>query len=239
MGSGFRFSGATLARARFYHGPYAATSVHGPAASSPQSPRARSRPKAWQNSQRLESPRDPQLNATYATRRVCSSRVALHARHATPPASRQDNCFEVCYGGVAWYCAIRSTNDDIEARNALVASSPPLYDPWSSGLIFLPRETVTVQPVGDMLWEGIVHYGTVPQTGESVFAFDTDGVTQHITQSLATVARYAPPGRRAPDCKRAIGVTADSVGGVEITVPVYHIARRIIRPTRWPRSRRS
>jgi len=119
---------------------------------------------------------------------------------------------------------IRGTNDDIEARNALLSNSPAMYDPWGSGLLFLPRDTVTVQPVGDLLWEGIVRYGPVPQTEESVFSFDTGGGTQHITHSLATVARYAAPGKTAPDFKGAIGVTADSVEGVDITVPVYQFA---------------
>jgi hypothetical protein len=71
--------------------------------------------------------------------------------------------------------AIRGTNDDVQARAALVTGSPTLYDPWGSGLLFLPRDTVSIQPVGDMLWEGIVRYGTVPQTNESVFSFDTGG----------------------------------------------------------------
>ncbi len=119
---------------------------------------------------------------------------------------------------------IRGTNDDIEARNALLAGSPATYDPWGSGLIFLPRDTVTVQPVGDLLWEGIVRYGQVPQTDAAVFSFDTGGGTQHITHSRATIARYAPYGQVAPDCKGAIGVTPDSVEGVDITVPVYQFA---------------
>ncbi|MEW6249190.1 MAG: hypothetical protein AB1716_00960 [Planctomycetota bacterium] len=119
---------------------------------------------------------------------------------------------------------IRGTNEDVEARTALLAGSPAMYDPWGGGLLFLPRDTVTVQPVGDMLWEGIVRYGPVPQTQESTFTFDTGGGTQHVTHSLATVARYAPPGKTAPDFKGAIGVTADSVEGVDITVPVYQFA---------------
>lgn len=77
---------------------------------------------------------------------------------------------------------IRGTDDDVEARNALVANSPALYDPWGGGLLFLPRDTVSVQPVGDLLWEGIVRYGTIPQTNESVFSFHTGGGAQHDTQ---------------------------------------------------------
>jgi len=117
---------------------------------------------------------------------------------------------------------IRGTNSDVEARAALIASSPAAYDLWGTGQVFLPRDSVTIQPVGDLLWEGIVRYSQIPQTEQSVFSFDTGGGTQHIMQSLTTVARYARPGETAPDCKGAIGATADSVEGVDITVPVYH-----------------
>ena len=63
-------------------------------------------------------------------------------------------------------------------------------------------------------WPG----GTTP---DSRFTFDTGGGTQHITQSISTVNRYAPPGKTAPDFGGAIGVTHDNVEGVDITVPVY------------------
>ncbi|MEW6249206.1 MAG: hypothetical protein AB1716_01040 [Planctomycetota bacterium] len=119
---------------------------------------------------------------------------------------------------------IQGTDDDVTARAALVSASPTTYDPWGGGLLFLPRETVTIQPLGPELWEGIVRYAPVPQTDESVFSFDTGGGTQHITHSLATIARYAPAGKTAPDFKGAIGVTSDSVEGVDIAVPVYQFA---------------
>ncbi|MBK9128174.1 MAG: hypothetical protein IPM13_10280 [Phycisphaerales bacterium] len=125
---------------------------------------------------------------------------------------------------------VRGTNDDVEARAAVADAAPTMYDPWGGGTLFLPRESITVQPVGDWLWEGIVRYGGVPQTDQSVFAFDTGGGTQHITHSLATVARYAPSGMTAPDCKGAIGVTADSVEGVDIAVPVYQFSETHYRP---------
>ncbi len=119
---------------------------------------------------------------------------------------------------------IRGTNDDVEARSNLVATAPSFYDPYGGGWFFLPRDTITVQPVGDLLWEGIVRYGTIPPTNESVFSFDTGGGTQHITQSRQTVESYAPSGQTAPDFKGAIGVTNDSVEGVDITVPVYQFS---------------
>jgi hypothetical protein len=126
--------------------------------------------------------------------------------------------------------AIRGTNDDIEARNALVAGSPVLYDPWGSGLVFLPRDQITVLPIGEELWDGIVRYGTIPATNESTFSFDTGGGTQHITQSRQTIASYAAPGLTAPNFRGAIGVTDDSVEGVDITVPVYQFAETHYKP---------
>jgi len=78
------------------------------------------------------------------------------------------------------------------------------------------------QPAGTMIWDGSATYErfdyTPPEVGESSFSFDTGGGTQHITQSIATVASY-PQG--APSFQGAIGVTHDSVEGVDITVPVY------------------
>jgi len=76
------------------------------------------------------------------------------------------------------------------------------------------------------MWLGVVRYApssfTPPQVGESSFAFETRGGTQHITQSLATVASYADPGiHAAPNFGGAIGVTEDEDQGVDITVPVY------------------
>jgi len=119
---------------------------------------------------------------------------------------------------------VRGTNDDVQARSALAAAAPAGFDLFGTGLVFLPRETVTIQPAGDRLWEGIVRYASTPQTNESVFAFDTGGGTQHIAQSLQTVGAYGSLGQPAPNFKGAIGATADSVEGVDITVPVYQFS---------------
>lgn len=114
---------------------------------------------------------------------------------------------------------VRGTDDDLAARAALESSAPAVYDG-------LPRKAVRVEPAGPMLWDGEAQYAPAtfeqPEVGESSFSFDTGGGTQRITQSLATVASFAAPGLTAPDFKGAIGVTADSVEGVDIAVPVYH-----------------
>lgn len=117
---------------------------------------------------------------------------------------------------------VRGTDDDLAARTAIEAASPATYDN-------LPRQAVAVEPVGPEHWDATVRYApnqqsSPPQTGESVFNFDTGGGSQHITQSKQTIGTYAAPGTTAPNFQGGIGVTADSVNGVDITVPVYQFS---------------
>ena len=118
---------------------------------------------------------------------------------------------------------VAGTASDIDAKAALAATAPIAYD----GLV---RQSWDVEPVGDgsAFWNGTVRYGrydnSPPETGDSSFSFDTGGGTQHITQSLETVARHAPAGQTAPDFGGAIGVTHDAVEGVDTTVPVYRFS---------------
>jgi len=122
---------------------------------------------------------------------------------------------------------ITGTSSDVDAKAALASTAPDTYD----GLV---RQSRHIVPIGDptdtLLWEGVARYGrndpTPPDTGESTFAFDTGGGTQHITQSLQTVSTYAAPGLSAPDFGGAIGATQDAVEGVDITVPVYNFSER-------------
>ncbi len=119
---------------------------------------------------------------------------------------------------------IRGTADDVAARTALEGAAPVVYDLYGDGLSLLPRDSASVEPLGTDLWEGVVRYGVVPQEDESTFSFDTAGGSRHITQSKETVGAYAPPGVTPPNFQGAIGVTGDSVEGVDITVPVYQFA---------------
>ncbi|HYD00785.1 MAG TPA: hypothetical protein VEB22_06110, partial [Phycisphaerales bacterium] len=118
---------------------------------------------------------------------------------------------------------VRGTDDDLAARTAAETASPSSYDG-------LPRQSVQVEPLGPQLWDVAVRYGlsdgssSTPSPGESSFAFETGGGTQHVTQSRQTVARHAPAGATAPDFHGAIGVTADGVDGVDVTVPVYQFS---------------
>jgi hypothetical protein len=111
---------------------------------------------------------------------------------------------------------ISGTEDDIAAADALVAFRPAMVDN-------LPAQTAEVEWLAPNYWLGKVRYGvTQRQSGEEpLYSFDTGGGSQHITQSLFTVNRYAPAGKTAPNFEGAIGVDDNSVNGVDITVPVY------------------
>jgi len=112
---------------------------------------------------------------------------------------------------------VDGTNSDIDAKIAMSAASPLLYD----GLI---RQTSQIEPVGPFIWNGSVTYGLrkPPETGDSSFNFDTGGGTQHLTQSLETVGKYAPPDMVAGDFKGAIQVDKDGKPeGVDVTTPIY------------------
>jgi hypothetical protein len=99
----------------------------------------------------------------------------------------------------------------------------------------LPRQRVTVEPIFvDTVravgrWKVEIIYGVQAQsidggTGLPVpeISFSTMGGTQHVTQSLSTVNRYAPSGQTAPNFKGAIGVTDKSVEGTDIPVSVFN-----------------
>ena len=118
-------------------------------------------------------------------------------------------------------CKVEGTGDASVAMMTLLWFTPAIYN----GLV---RQTPKIEPDGDSpdVWAASVQYGLKkpPETGDSTYQFDTGGGTQHITHSIKTVGKYAPPGKTAPDFKGAIGVTLDNVEGVDITVPLYHFS---------------
>ena len=110
---------------------------------------------------------------------------------------------------------ITGTEDDDEAMAALLGTAPTIFRN-------LVRQTPHIEPQGAGLWYADVHYGKrePKKAGDWKFTFDTTGGTQHITQSLETIGRYAVEGN-APDFGGAIGVTQDSIEGVDIVVPAF------------------
>jgi len=104
------------------------------------------------------------------------------------------------------------SNDDVAIRAAVVATLPATY-------LGLPLASYRLSPLGNANWDVVARYDSL-EPKDSSYTFDTGGGTQHITQSLATISKHAKPGETAPDFKQAIGVTTDSVEGVDVTVPV-------------------
>lgn len=120
---------------------------------------------------------------------------------------------------------IGGTDDDTEAAALLLATAPTRYDPWGTGLIWLPRTDIAIERTGEETWEATVVYGARGTTGdeeESEYEYETGGGSKHITHSLETVGRYAPAGTTAPNYQGAINVTANGVEGVDIVWPVFH-----------------
>jgi hypothetical protein len=113
---------------------------------------------------------------------------------------------------------VRGTDSDATARSQVLSASPATHEG-------LKRDDAEVEEIAPNIWLGAVRYtkptgGATADPGESSFTFETRGGTQHITQSLQTVASYAASGTAA-NYEGAIGVTESGVDGVDITVPVY------------------
>jgi hypothetical protein len=89
--------------------------------------------------------------------------------------------------------------------------------PGQIGDLYL--ESYHLVHLGGGVWEGTARYA--PPVSETTFSFETGGGSQHIVQSIANIARYPAAGGTAPDFRGAIGVTNDSVEGVDIQVPIY------------------
>jgi predicted RNA-binding protein with PUA-like domain len=103
---------------------------------------------------------------------------------------------------------IKGTDNEFEARAALVIEADPVFDGRVASAYRLDR-------VGSETWEGLVTYSA--QEWERNFEIGIEQVT--ITQALENVGNYAASGNVAPNFRGAIGVTRDSIEGVSIPIP--------------------
>lgn len=116
--------------------------------------------------------------------------------------------------------AVFGAVDEADVRTALLAQTPVT-------LAGLTRLAISLdERVNGDTWKTTVEYG-VPDPSqqaapEPIFAFDTGGGSQHITQSIATVQRYGP--KASTELGGAIGFDGENVAGVDITVPVYQFS---------------
>jgi len=65
---------------------------------------------------------------------------------------------------------------------------------------------------------------------DPLYSFDTGGGTQHLTQSLKTVAKYPSD---APDYNGAIGYDGENVNGIDVTMAVMNFSEtHYVKPSR-------
>ena len=121
---------------------------------------------------------------------------------------------------------VTGSEDVSDMRDAVISTVPAAFgteETDTDDTPYLVRDTISLEPIGPLLWFATVTYERETSLDdEASESFDTSGGTQHITQSIQTIARYG----YAPDCGGAIGVTNDSVEGVDITVPVFNFTER-------------
>lgn len=109
--------------------------------------------------------------------------------------------------------AVKRTDDVAEVEAKIEATAPISY----RGLV---RQEYAVTDEGAGIWKANVVYGKRTVQAPK-FTFDTGDGTKHITQSLETVNRYAPPGQEAPDMRGAINVDDTGVKGVDVPDGVF------------------
>lgn len=109
-------------------------------------------------------------------------------------------------------------NNEQTVRLYVKANTPKLF-----GTFY--RKEIRLTHIAIACWNVDVEYATFDKKEKELndvrWSFDTTGKTKHVTQGLCHVATYSSPGRTAIDHKGAIGVTDDSVEGVDVTDKAY------------------
>jgi hypothetical protein len=130
------------------------------------------------------------------------------------------------------YTIIATEGDEYDEQAitlALFTASPTTVDGVTVTLV---RLNAGVEPQGGGIWSGTVRYGPSrakakepPEPGVTTgYNFEITGEQTHVTQSLSTIGKYGLSGDTAPDFKGAIGVTHDSIEGVDIDASVYRFS---------------
>lgn len=121
------------------------------------------------------------------------------------------------------------TEDESAVREAVQAIVPATYTPTSIGGQTLPTlilDNYTLEHKGGGIWYVVGHYSQISprKPNDNVYNFEIGGGTQKIFSSL-NQSVYTPPNGllpgTPPNFNGLIGVTADSVEGVEIQVPKF------------------
>jgi len=103
--------------------------------------------------------------------------------------------------------------DAITARTIALTESPKMFG-------YYLRKDVTLRNMGGGVWDVDGEYGLAgkkePEVGDYKWSFSTTGATKHITQAIQHMNTYVASGKTAIDHKGAIGVTDDTVEGVDV-----------------------
>lgn len=132
---------------------------------------------------------------------------------------------------------IKGTADADTALATLQSTAPSSYTVGSDQY---DRQTVSIEPESEDLWNGTASYGSEEATGggtgaigDSSYSFDTGGGQQLITQTApGTYTPYSATGSSgAPDFKGAINFDGQNVNGVDIIIPQYQWTETHIKGT--------
>lgn len=138
---------------------------------------------------------------------TCEEKLGREFSVATAQGSR---------GTLTFVCRECLTDED--AYDILEITAPATFRS-------MPLQHLAIsEDIGGYIYIGTAtyYYSTTQKVaGDSRYQFDTGGGMQHITQSLSTINKYAPPAKTAPDFKGAIGVTDKNVSGCDIIVPAF------------------
>jgi len=101
----------------------------------------------------------------------------------------------------------------LTARGIALAEAPSLFG-------YYLRTDVTLKSLGGGIWDVDAEYGLSnkkePAANDVKWTFSTTGATKHITQAVQHIYTYPADGVAAIDHQGAIGVTDDSVEGVDV-----------------------
>jgi hypothetical protein len=118
-------------------------------------------------------------------------------------------------GGRELVYDVVDTDDESEVESLILGQAPSIYQSRT-------LDSISAEPFGGGVWKGYARYIQWEDTKE--YTFETGGGTTRITQSIATIASYAPPGLTAPNFNGAIGVSEDRVEGVDIVIPAFQFS---------------
>lgn len=136
-----------------------------------------------------------------------------------------------------WQYTILGTADQVAAAQALTNEALGQFADWIIDDCSVEPVFVDEENPDECHWRGTVRF--VPpefkadepmETGQSSYAFDTGGGSRHITHIRNPAHHVATYGAGAPDPKGGIGVTADSIEGVDLQVPVFTFSETHIVP---------